>query len=249
LLVSVAIESIDYVALRNVIEAHSHDPAFLAAARKTLAAYGPLPDYRRAIMGELAMGRLLLRDIHTFHDLSAAGMDDGSATHDPNSFERGLFGSGIVKDAFDARLIRFYRRFIADLPADPAKWEQSEVAAKKADLSLMNDHSLVGIGFESVVPVFDPATVAIQMQLARRNLLDTTLRLLQDRARTGKLPRFLPDYGPSRLDPFSGRPLVYRREGAGFILYSFGRDGVDHGGKTNLGGGGGEGYDELIRIP
>ena len=33
-------------------------------------------------------------------------------------------------------------------------------------------------------------------------------------------------------DPFSGKPLIYRKEGAGFILYSVGSDGKDDKGKT-----------------
>lgn len=32
------------------------------------------------------------------------------------------------------------------------------------------------------------------------------------------------------LDPCSGQPFVYRREGGGFLLYSVGTDGADPGG-------------------
>jgi hypothetical protein len=40
-------------------------------------------------------------------------------------------------------------------------------------------------------------------------------------------PRYLPSVPE---DPFSGTPLVYRRLRAGFLLYSVGPDGTDHGG-------------------
>lgn len=34
------------------------------------------------------------------------------------------------------------------------------------------------------------------------------------------------------VDRFSDRLFVYRREGAGYVLYSVGRDGKDDGGRT-----------------
>jgi hypothetical protein len=33
------------------------------------------------------------------------------------------------------------------------------------------------------------------------------------------------------MDPYSGRPLVYRRVGDTYVLYSVGRDGKDDGGR------------------
>ncbi|MBI3858048.1 MAG: hypothetical protein HY293_20400 [Planctomycetes bacterium] len=42
------------------------------------------------------------------------------------------------------------------------------------------------------------------------------------------------------LDPFTGKPYLYRREGAGFVVYSAGVHGVD------LGGAGGDSGEENI---
>jgi hypothetical protein len=79
---------------------------------------------------------------------------------------------------------------------------------------------------------------------ARRRLLicDLAIRLYQ--AEYGKLPERLEQLAPEYLrelpiDPFSGRPPVYRPRGeAAFLLYSIGPDGNDDGGmpteKDNL---------------
>jgi len=37
---------------------------------------------------------------------------------------------------------------------------------------------------------------------------------------------------PLPTDPFSGKPFVYRREGAGFLIYSWGPNLKDDGGKV-----------------
>jgi hypothetical protein len=38
-----------------------------------------------------------------------------------------------------------------------------------------------------------------------------------------------------RIDPFTGRALVYRRQGKGFILYSLGPDAKDDSGRARQG--------------
>jgi hypothetical protein len=53
------------------------------------------------------------------------------------------------------------------------------------------------------------------------------LRLYQ--TEHGSYPPALDALPRGPVDPFSGRPYVYRREGAGFVLYSVGEDGIDQG--------------------
>jgi hypothetical protein len=54
---------------------------------------------------------------------------------------------------------------------------------------------------------------------------------LQHKQAHGVFPEDLSTLGLQDLDdPFSGRPLLYRSEGAGFIIYSVGFDQKDDGG-------------------
>lgn len=57
------------------------------------------------------------------------------------------------------------------------------------------------------------------------------------KSRTGRFPESLEELVPDLLkevpiDPFTGKPLVYRREGAGFIVYSLGSNQKDDGGRS-----------------
>src|SRR5206468_3641096 len=66
-------------------------------------------------------------------------------------------------------------------------------------------------------------------------LLRVELGLQEFRSRHGRYPAVLGNLSPSILarvpnDPFSGRPLVYRRTGEQFLLYSLGPDMQDDGG-------------------
>ena len=55
---------------------------------------------------------------------------------------------------------------------------------------------------------------------------------VDDRRTAGVAESLVPDYlAAVPIDPYSGRPLVYRRTGDGYLLYSVGLDGVDDGGQ------------------
>lgn len=70
---------------------------------------------------------------------------------------------------------------------------------------------------------------------ARLDLLRIAVALAERKAERGSYPDALDELvgerlGEVPLDPFSGRPLVYRREGEGYLLYSIGANGRDDGG-------------------
>ncbi|HML76619.1 MAG TPA: hypothetical protein PKB02_19160 [Anaerohalosphaeraceae bacterium] len=64
----------------------------------------------------------------------------------------------------------------------------------------------------------------------------TALAIERYRMKEGKLPEtveaLVPEYLPAvYMDPFDGQPLRYEREGAGYMVYTIGADGVDDGGR------------------
>jgi hypothetical protein len=63
----------------------------------------------------------------------------------------------------------------------------------------------------------------------------TALAIERYRMKEGALPEtveaLVPEYLPAvYVDPFDGKPLRYEREGAGYMVYTIGADGVDDGG-------------------
>lgn len=75
------------------------------------------------------------------------------------------------------------------------------------------------------------------VMLARLRLVAGELALRCYRSAHGnppdRLEQLTPDYlQRTLLDPFSGQLLAYRRQGTNWLLYSFGVDGVDDGGKA-----------------
>jgi hypothetical protein len=86
--------------------------------------------------------------------------------------------------------------------------------------------------------VVDPSQAAVPCYraIAYRNAMQVALALKAYRAERGSYPDSLAALS-QRLgwkmppDPYSGKPFVYHRKGAGFVLYSFGEDLDDDGGQ------------------
>jgi hypothetical protein len=107
---------------------------------------------------------------------------------------------------------------------------------------------------QALVPALVPAcTRATECQAGVR-VTRIGLRLQAHRAAAGSYPArleelALPDVPAAKqADPFTGKALCYRPEGAGFVLYSVGPDGSDDGGKPRAANEK-QGFDVVWRSP
>ncbi|MGB2806104.1 MAG: hypothetical protein WBC22_00050 [Sedimentisphaerales bacterium] len=86
----------------------------------------------------------------------------------------------------------------------------------------------------------------------RADALITTFALLRYKAEKNQLPESLDQLVSTGylkqlpMDPYSDGPLVYRRQGSDFILYSLGADFDDDGGVHSKWGGGEQGGDQVF---
>jgi|GEM_PF-1514217 len=231
-LVRTSIERRVELALGKVIRDHMRDPAFLAAAAKMHAAYGPLSDFHRVIAGEMVLVRSIYHDRKSMDAFLQEGLGNGREARmrrfSPAYF---LFTSVTMREAFDAKAVHGYRALYESCSSDPAKWETSKAAEKRAVRTVLQDQSLANQIGSTLLPTYEDFFEVQGVTIAYRNLADTELRLLMDWQKTGKLPTELPDYGATSIDPFSHKPLQYRPSANGFKLYSFGPNRTDDGGK------------------
>jgi hypothetical protein len=198
------------------------DAVMLQKAQKTLDGFGSLPDFKRNLRGEVVSCHLMIQAIHTTDDLRAFSDEkpDGLSFDIPDA----------IRQASEANDLRTLRVYLAELPSDPAEWKKARDLSKKAYSEIDDDHSLANILARVVFPRLDELPMFVAHLKARRDVSATALKLLQERLRTGRFPDTLPSYGPIAIDIFDGRPLRYSRIGAGFKLYSIGRDLQDNGG-------------------
>ena len=86
-----------------------------------------------------------------------------------------------------------------------------------------------------LLPAFDRTFARRDSAIAQLRLAEVALLLKACKGERGEYPESLAELEEFvgrelPADPFSGGPLVYRREGAGFLLYSLGANLEDDGG-------------------
>ena len=86
-----------------------------------------------------------------------------------------------------------------------------------------------------VAPDFRDATVRMGEAFAAVRCARLVIGIERFRKSHKRTPETLSDIVNSgddlALDPFTGKALLYKRDDAGYLVYSVGRDGVDEGGK------------------
>jgi len=234
-MVQSSIESMAVRELCHLIELSKSDPALLAKAQKTLDGFGPLIDLRSAFRSEVVMGRIAIHMVHTMGDLKQiSGIASGSSS----SGSTGSGGPGLpafFAQACEAKFLVTWRKVFETMPADPTDWLGDYRVFQPIEHDMESDKSLDNTMNAILFPLLTPSALFVGEQDANRRIAATAIRLMQDRLRTGRLPDTLPNYGRISIDPFDGKPLRYRREGAGFKIYSIDQDFQDNGGVPRKG--------------
>ncbi|MBL7224427.1 MAG: hypothetical protein ISS72_11285 [Candidatus Brocadiae bacterium] len=93
-----------------------------------------------------------------------------------------------------------------------------------------------------ILPALGRVFIEGQNHMARLDSARLGLAALRYRAQKGKLPDTLDALAPDfvkavPVDPFNGKPLLYRTTPQGFTVYSLGENGKDDGGQTERVGG------------
>jgi hypothetical protein len=172
-----------------------------------------------------------------------------------NEFMARLFTRSINWDPALRTTNRWFDRFTAALRIADRATRVQEMAAIRRDLTALKqqvseigsiEKSFMGperrgeMAGDAIIalllPAFDKVqSAADRFEQAERNL-HLAFLLAAYRQDHGRYPEKLGELSPKYLvkipgDLFSGKPLIYRLEGTGFLLYSVGENGIDDGGR------------------
>ena len=136
-------------------------------------------------------------------------------------------------DMNDAHYIAWMRRIIrvADLPYPQALAGIRSVLAEAKDVEKQLDYRIAAgiIGTMAKLPAL------AARQIASAEAVRAAAAVLVWKAQHGKLPDTLAEaVSQPAVDPFDLKPLRYRTEGSGFVIYSVGETGKFDGGKLDV---------------
>ena len=229
-LVAVAIDNITLAGMENILYKAGNDPAVAKAVKLTVEkecrplslAYA----YRGEVVSDLVTLELIRKGGPSYlAEFSAGTGGEGQSSNKklpkPKSWDKMVDFNG----AFILSVLRQISA-AADRP-----YTESIAAIKPIEASYENTKNpLLAISL-IMLPVFSTPSVSRARHTAHAEAVRCGTSVLVWKARNGRFPDELEQaISPVPADPFDLKPLRYRREGTGFIVYSVGESGDSDGG-------------------
>ncbi|MCW3052043.1 MAG: hypothetical protein JWN14_1213 [Chthonomonadales bacterium] len=232
LLVRIALEAIMDRAFQQIIKRYADRPDILRLAAQTEQEFGPTPDVRNALRGEVVTCQTVAEMVRKDESLSDIHLNRGLPLMSAPKT--------VVADAYKARSLAFWRRVFAAVsrtPDDPMAMYVAYKAVDDAEQAMETGsdgkpkptYELSAL----FCPYFSGAAEKVVRIKAQRRLRRTLFALLAYRQREGHFPITLSLLAPSApSDPYIHQPLHYRQTAKGFLLYSVGTNLIDDGGNA-----------------
>jgi len=233
-LVGVACEALALRGMQNILDQAGPNAAVAESVRQAVQANRPHLSLRYGLTGEVVLQDTGIRQMRAALDTQGLrGM--AAAFQPPNDpiLKRLTPGTPADRrpasawlDASEAIILTRMDALLAAADLSPVPCRQAfaqdaaQSAAPKSVLTLLPD---------ILLPLFGGVQENETRRVAQEEVTLAGAALVAARAKAGAFPDALP--APS-VDPYTSKPLLYRREGAGgFVVYSAGPQGDYNGGK------------------
>jgi hypothetical protein len=220
-LVSIACEAITLAGMADIMREAGPDAKLDENIRKTILAYKPNRDFARCWKGETVFGMTTM--LGTISEAEAEARKDAEkrAAARGRVLPKRKVPRLFIWSANEACYLHWMTLGLnaAEQP-EPGRVRAVENAMDAFDRSM---HSPAQLWAMILMPVTANAVRRDVLSAAQRAVLASAASVLAYRARTGRSPRKLEEAEtPASADPWSGKPLGYRLDGKGFVVYSAG---------------------------
>ena len=237
-LVGIVVDATSEVGMERVLYRAGSDPKVAEAVRRTIDAQHTHFRTQNAFHGELYMGLVSLdilrkqgpAGLQKFADMIGRIPPQFPTTAPASPSARQAFARSV--DANGVIYIRLMRQ-VATAFTLPYPQARVSLRAEAAELERKKDDPNYAF-IRFITPVYEPALNRIQKSDAHAAVVSVSAAVLAWKARHGSFPARL-DVVMSAVprDPFDGKPLRYRLEGKGFVVYSVDPSGKFDGGTPN----------------
>jgi hypothetical protein len=264
-LVGTAINALARSGLRVILYRAGDDAGVAEAVRSALAMRPSMPMLSEVLKGEAVSGLMLIgnvrRELPRLEKLPVEQALREISTSDKRESRawRRKFGypsdTRLAVSRYLDRNESHYLEWMCRLlplidlpPAERAAAAEAEAIGRESDkLSHDPDYMVAALLIGSVTVLFDKMPTIRARDAAAADVLQAGAAVLAYKDRTGHLPEGLAEAMESvPVDPFGEKPLGYRSEGAGFVVYSAGPTGKFDGGRP---GAKSKGTESLFRYP
>jgi len=231
MLVGIASDAITINSVESIMLLNRHQPNVVAEAGQMLESSRHSHTMIDALKGEAAFGisqmAFIRNSIHGSADLDAlAAGGELPATLHLSKMTTAEWNDFV--DSNNIQWMKYFREIIADA-ADPYPTLSAKFA--KIDAGMAAQHGNDVYLLQALDPPFTKVAVKEAQNDARAAIVQASAALYIWRAKHGEYPATLQEATDTvPADPFDLKPIRYRRDGAGFVLYSVGDSGKYDGG-------------------
>ena len=225
MLVEIACEAIVEREASEVMRSDT-SPKTLGGIRKVLNGFGPMPNFKNSLRGDFVMLLVEAPRMGYMADTNSSKMDD--TVYPP---EWKLMRLKPVQALNESTAVRDFRRCFLSAPNEAVSYGVS--VQKVTDrMTAMDSETRLSSMASSVYNFLGVQSIATWTScLARRRVLGAGLNILELRNLTRAFPIAWSKPGPDGVDPFTDKPLAYRKGATSFVVYSFDKDLKDDGGR------------------
>jgi hypothetical protein len=224
---SIAFDRITLVGLQNILTLSGTDPAVAEAVRAAVEKHWTLPSLSKALQFQAGSDMVMLEYLRKKGPVSFKGVLSDPSLPPLNPQEWSPERWNLFIDVNGSLLLKHARKLIAvaDLP-----YRESAPVFRTVHTEFDQDkdpqHLLTLIFFSYPQDGEQRAHMQATAEITRAGAA-----ALAWKAKHGRFPPTLEAaMSPVPLDPFDGKPLRYRLEGKGFVVYSIGATGTFAGG-------------------
>lgn len=239
-LVAYAIEGIAVQTLKEALSAGDPSPAAARQLMDQLAAIDLVAPSIKSLKGEISLFGLVVFDMARrpgrVHLSEILGMTEG--TGEPWSTRAlNLYGT-LGRPLLNLDEATYLRLMKLEFDAYTLPWPASDSALKVFQKKIDALSTYRGLMTKMIIPVFARTLWSREKTAANLGDARIALALIIYKSQHGAYPDTLDQLTQAGftlpLDPFGGKPFKYRREGAGFLVYSLGSDMEDQHGLPPL---------------
>ena len=236
-LVGVSCESRTLAGMQSILTLAGPNAAVDAGVRQEVDAKRPRLSLRAAMAGETAFVCVVFPQMHSLEGggteaaLSAAGFP-GEVSRSVKASKPDQRHLHFLIDAWQADFLGRMRPLVVACGQPPPLRRAGFVSVnEKLKRDGEGADGMLYVFSSILMPVFSDIDQNDTRIKAREAVTLAAAALLAEKVKTGAYPNTLP---PGFVDPYTDRPLLYKRAGGGFVVYSAGPTGRFDGGKPGV---------------
>jgi len=234
MLVKIAIQVIESRAIEDICEAFHGDATSLELIGNVFNKLDKNINFEKYMVAESYMALSTFRNLGNASKIQSFVESHKTSTKlppSPQCLVRDGQPKKLIAKIMMCRMLQVWTRSIAIIRESKSTEDAAKLVDKYVKSPEVNHWSYILA--DTLMPAYSGAGLAVTKWQGTQAATEAMVKVMIYQAKTGRLPDSLEEAKIQTRDPYTNKPLIYRRTGNTFKVYSVGPDHKDNGGTRN----------------